>query len=120
MATKRRSPTHKTVTGRVVYDRPKHIFTERDVRRVTLAWANLDTDPVGGVLRILYLLFAIAEEAWRNYPDKRIVGYWGQFLGVCIAEVMSMYQRYALEPLLELWEVIRSFLGTPPESGGQV
>jgi len=113
---KRGYRSHKTVTGRVVYDRKKHPFSERDVKRIVTGWANLDYDPVGGVLRILYLVFAIAESAWKAFSDKKIARFWGQLLGAVLAQTMAMYQRYALEPLLELWAVIFNWLGHPPDS----
>jgi len=112
---------HTTVTGRIVYDRERHPFSDRDVERIVTGWADLDTDPVMGILKILGLLMALAENTWRSYADSRILGFYAQLFFGFMAFIMSAYQRYAIDPMKEVWKLVLSLLGPapseePPES----
>lgn len=105
---------HVTVTGRIVYDRKRHPFSDRDVKRIVSGWADLDTDPVSGIFKILGLLIILAEDTWRSFVDSRILRLYAQLFTEFMAFMLSVYQRYAIDPIKEVWKLVLSLLGPPP------
>jgi len=91
------------------------------VERIVTGWADLDTDPFMGILKIMGLLMALAEDTWRSYSDSRILGFYAQLFFGFMAHIMSAYRRYAIDPIKEVWKLVLSLLGPapseePPES----
>jgi hypothetical protein len=110
----KRSPPRTTTSGRIVYNRKIHYFSENDVKRLIYAWADLDRDPVGGALRVWELILRLLIKVLKTDDEKRVMSRWTQLLTAFAGALVEVSASTVLEPLQFIWALIRAAIAPDP------
>jgi len=110
----KRSPPHTTTSGRIVYNRKIHYFSENDVKRLIYAWADLDRDPVGGALRVWELILRLLIKVLKTDDEKRVMNRWTQLFTAFAGALVEVSASAALEPLQFIWALIHAVIAPDP------
>lgn len=111
---------YTTILGRVVYDRPKHGFTDKDILRILKARMDDEIDDLPAYFAALAaaelrLLFAVAKKTWEE--GDFVKAFFKLFFPQMIATVIEYYKD-AYEILSAGWNLAIGILravATKPE-----